>query len=506
MNLKVILSGYNLDSEVIREAKQQLSRALEYVDSSKLRDDIERFLQMDNFTPETLSAAYARISRNPKPIPELREISRREVDKSRRSNKTIIFGLGHASVAEHAVFNFDILGLSRRVVEEIQHFRLASFTEKSQRYIRLKNDFVVPEEIRNSSLLDDYVTLISLQNRAYERYYEKLRPLLFTKHKKLAEAPENKSMIEGWAKEDARYVVSLATESQMGMTVNARTLEHMIARLAASGFSEARNFADELYERTKDLAPSIVKYTQPGKYYLRTPDEFADTLKNMGVETEEKPGGNSPVKIIWARKNGDDRILEAMLVSFSGISSDRAADIAAGLNKTEKKKLFKTVFQNMMSYDGVPRAFERAAAEFELTVSASCFGQLKRHRMSTQLAGKYDPSLGNTIPASLVEAGLKQDFLEIIEQTNELYGKLYKQAGAAAEYILTNSHRRKVFFRANLRELYHFSRLREDEHAQWDIREVAEEIDRQLQEVWPLSAGFLGGKHEFDEIKENFKS
>jgi len=48
--------------------------------------------------------------------------------------------MGHHSVAEHAVFNLDILGVSRYVMEELEKFRLCAYTEKSQRYITLKKD------------------------------------------------------------------------------------------------------------------------------------------------------------------------------------------------------------------------------------------------------------------------------------------------------------------------------------------------------------------------------
>ncbi len=82
-----------------------------------------------------MAAAYARISRNPRPVNELRRIARSEVEKARASNRNIVFEMGHSSIAEHAVFNLDILGVSRLLVEEIEKFRLASYTEKSQRYV-----------------------------------------------------------------------------------------------------------------------------------------------------------------------------------------------------------------------------------------------------------------------------------------------------------------------------------------------------------------------------------
>jgi thymidylate synthase ThyX len=54
--------------------------------------------------------------------------------------------------------------------------------------------------------------------------------------------------LEGWAKEDARYVISLATETQLGMTLNARNLELMLRRLAAHPLEEAREYGRRLFE------------------------------------------------------------------------------------------------------------------------------------------------------------------------------------------------------------------------------------------------------------------
>jgi hypothetical protein len=45
------------------------------------------------------------------------------VERARSSNRTIVFGLGHHSVAEHAVFNFDILGCSRLAIEALDPVR-----------------------------------------------------------------------------------------------------------------------------------------------------------------------------------------------------------------------------------------------------------------------------------------------------------------------------------------------------------------------------------------------
>ena len=189
-------------------------------------------IQNGGNTPETLSASYARISRDPRPINILRMEAAAEVEKARASNRCIIFDYGHGSVAEHAVFNFDVLDVSRLAAEELQSFRLASFTEKSQRYIRIGEDLTVPPELDEDGK-ENYRECASKLFQLYNRIYDGLR---------------RNGLKKDNAKEDARYVLPLATSCQMGMTVNARELELMVRRMSCHPFAEVRMIAARLLE------------------------------------------------------------------------------------------------------------------------------------------------------------------------------------------------------------------------------------------------------------------
>jgi flavin-dependent thymidylate synthase len=241
--MKVILAGYNVDSEVIEELRRL----------PPPREDV---------TPETFSAAYARISRDPRPANELRAAARAEVERARRSNRNIIFKMGHHSVAEHAVFNFDLVGVSRLAIEEIEKFRLSSYTEKSQRYIKLGDDFVLAEEIRRAGKEDLFVETIRVQNALYHSLYGRLKPFVFNKNMRLSGNPKNHALLDGWAKEDARYAVSLSTEGQVGMTINGRNLELFLRRLVLNPLAELRELNRQMHALAKTVAPSIVLFTE----------------------------------------------------------------------------------------------------------------------------------------------------------------------------------------------------------------------------------------------------
>jgi len=475
--MKINLAGYNLDSTVIEELKK----------SAPERADV---------TPETLSAAYARISRDPRPIDELRKSARAEVEKARRSNQAIIFKMGHHSVAEHAVFNFDVIGISRLAVESLEHFRLCSFTEKSQRYITLGDDYVAPDEIKTSPFINEYRSMIKLQNDFYHRAYEKLREHVFAKHNNLAKDEKNHNLLEGWAKEDARYVTALATQGQLGLTVNARNLELMVRRFASNRYSEVKQIGQKIYRLAKEVAPSIILFTEANDYDSKTYEEISKFRK-----LEAKGGVQKKLVTLEDHsRDADDIVIASLLHTVSKASFTDCKKAASKMTAAKKKEIIKAACKRMEFYDATLREFEYANLTFDLVISASCFAQLKRHRTATITAQDYDPSLGVTIPQAFHDVGIAKEFKEILCRTEDLYYEMEPKLGIFAQYILTNAHRRRVLLGVNARELYHISRMREDEHAQWDIRDVSAKMSELAKKEMPLTFMLIGGKDRYPDL------
>jgi flavin-dependent thymidylate synthase len=485
--MKIILAGYNLDYDLIRKLK----------DKSALKQDL---------TPETISAAYARISRSPKSVNELREIAREEVDKARQSNRNIVFEMGHSSVAEHAVFNIDVLGVSRLLVEEIEKFRLCSFTEKSQRYVLFDKDFVIPEEIKQADFADLVTTTIKAQNDYYHQLYDQLKPYIFLKNKSLAENPANRPILEGWAKEDARYVISMATQTQLGMTINARNLELMLRRLAAHPLAEAKEYSGKLYAATKDIAPSLIRYIQATDYDRLTKPNLHKQAETFCAQYNKttSPKQSGTACLTFFSPSADIKVAACLLFSSSNLNYSQSLNCATNMSQKDIKFLLKTAFEHLQSHDAALRELENVDLQFELIVSASCFAQLKRHRMATIIAQDYHPQLGVTVPPSICEIGQQNNFMEIMRRTQNAYEQIKKKTPAAATYILTNAHRKRVLMKFNARELYHLARLRADAHAQWDIRELTEEMLQQAKKVMPLTLMMACGKDNFPELKNKF--
>lgn len=193
-------------------------------------------------------------------------------------------------------------------------------------------------------------------------------------------------------------------------------------------------------------------------------------------------------------------MIASLLHTSSTLSFEDCLKKARVLKPPQKREFLMSAFKYMEFYDVVLREFEYVSLTFDLIVSASCFAQLKRHRMTTQTAQKYNPELGATIPPSIEKIGAKNEFMEIIEKTNYVYSNLKEKIDYGAEYVLTNAHRRRVMLKVNAREFYHLSRLREDATAQWDIRALVGKMSSLAKGVMPLTFLLIGGKDVYPEI------
>ena len=498
MNIK--LAGFNVDIDVIKKLK------------SINKNNKEALKLINTLTPETIAASYARISRDKRNINVLRKDAGKDIEKTRKSNKAIIFTMGHKSIAEHAVFNFDIMKVSRYAVEFIEKSRLASYTEKSQRYITLDGDFITPDEFINAGLDKEYKSLI--ENYLYKYYFDVIGTLK-NYHKKDIKnmdlealgLPTNEKrldiILDGWAKEDARYILPMSVEAQLGLTISARNLENLITKLRSSDIIELNKIGEKLFKLTDGIAPSIIKYTKSTEYCTETENAVKNTLKNL---INKKIINNKKEVSIFDNINNDNSIIAGIIFSHLNIDFKNALNISKLLSPNKKLEIIKATVLHKEKYDPMIREFELGNRVAELVVSSSCFAQLKRHRMNTLIVSDYDISLKNIIPTSIIKTKLNKRFSDIIKKVNKFYiksKKILKQDNLLP-YILTNSHKRRVLLDANNRQIHAIALERLNIYAQWDIRNVTSQYIREIKKTSPLTLSFLPGKNVYDMSKNKF--
>jgi len=144
-----------------------------------------------------------------------------------------VIKMGHTSVLEHAVFTFEITGVSRVFTHQFVRHRIASYLQKSFRRTKIKNLILPPSVIENA---EDPSKLQQAAESLYREYYRRGVPM-----------------------EDARYLAPMGSETAIIATFNARTLLESFfpLRLHHTAQFEIRAVANEMLRQVKDLAPII---------------------------------------------------------------------------------------------------------------------------------------------------------------------------------------------------------------------------------------------------------
>ena len=160
-----------------------------------------------------------------------------------------VIGMGHHSVIEHAVFTFSVEGVSRALTHQLVRHRIASFSQQSQRYVRLSEPtYVVPETVK--------------RDPEAMKVYEETMDGIWDSYSKLIGM--------GIPAEDARYVLPNGCTTNITITMNARELLHFFSmRCCNRAQWEIREMADEMLRLCKEVSPVI--FSDAGPACIRGP-------------------------------------------------------------------------------------------------------------------------------------------------------------------------------------------------------------------------------------------
>jgi len=232
--------------------------------------------------PEITCAKCAAVSWRRKGMKEV------SLDEARTIIRRVL-GYGHESVIEHACFTFFIEDISRSLTHQLVRHRIASYTQQSMRYVDLTKSesyFIKPESVAGqeelAGLFDEVMTHC-------KTVYDTLRK-------------------KGIPPEDARFVLPIATQTKIAVTMNARELRHFFAmRCCLRAQWEIRELANRMLRTCKAVSPSLFENAGPSCVKLRHCPEgelscgkLNQILKTYG----ERKNLRSSVKRIVSKGNG----------------------------------------------------------------------------------------------------------------------------------------------------------------------------------------------------------
>jgi thymidylate synthase (FAD) len=153
----------------------------------------------------------------------------------------------------------------------------------------------------------------------------------------------------------------------------------------------------------------------------------------------------------------------------------------------------KKIINRVTAY-GHGSVIEHASFTFSVEgVSRAMTHQLVRHRIASytqqsQRYVQYDTLKNYVMPPSIKEnARAKKEFDETLKRISEAYQNLL-QIGISKEdarFILPNAAKTNIMVTMNARELRHFFNVRCCARAQWEMREAATEMLRQVKKATP---------------------
>jgi len=488
-----------------------------------------------NLPPEVVAVIFAYVSRSPRSFREnlLSLIRDREIDlgelaagfsgpdygaaaaeRASRFHEKWVVHYGHASVAELssgiAVGVEKVSRLASACLELANPF--LSFIEYSQRYqMPRPGDYYLPPallEPGREGVRAAFRAAMEATYQFYQRLHRSLVPFLLRNVDRRPEETDQAFLgrVEKLSFEDARYALTLAVHTNLGMVGNARALRDAIVTLLSAGVPELAALGQAIRAEVSTVVPTLLRYADPDPYRIHTRERLAVAAALLGLAGKGaaagEPGAPGPpagrhagpeVRLLeWTGRGqapGAALNLLARALLY-GNSAGPAGDVdgaVAALSPAQRERLVAEALERLGPHDHPVEAFTFVRYQAEFTVSEANWHQLLRHSRKVRFLPQA-PSIDNgiTVPPRIAAAGLVEVLDEAVATAEAAYRRVAAEVPGAEAYLVTNAHRRRVLADFDLWEAFHLVNLRGKPEAQWDIRQTVLALADRVREVHPF--------------------
>lgn len=417
-------------------------------------------------------------------------------EKAARFHEKWVVGYGHSSVAEHAIAHIGIEKISRLASAELELANsFNSFTEYSQRYQRPKRgEFYIPEPLEQHP--EWKARYCSFNDKAYDTY-ETLRQGLISYLRQTVPQADAESeraytlRVEKIAFEDARYVLTLATLTNLGMTGNGRALRDTLVSLLTSEYAECQQLAREMEREISLVIPTLLKYVEPNQYVETARQKLTRRFQSIDQNSTACEGPRARFTQMPSYRDALTTLVTHLLVSYASLTHQAAQAKAEAYALDELEQVAQDALSDLRFFDNPLPETQHLHYHIEMVISEANWHQLLRHNRRTHFSyGKPTVNLGYTIPPHVIAAGLAEDYTAFIQEAEAFVRDLSAWNPSIAPYAVTNAHHRQVTCTVSLWELYHLINLRTSAEAQWDIRDAFTQLYEQLAAQHPVLAQY----------------
>ena len=437
-----------------------------------------------DLTEEEMAVVFAMTSRRPEPFDEIaRQVN---AQKAADFHERWVLGYGHSSVAEHAVLHMAVEDISRLACDTLEDNRLASYTEKSSRYQLLpRYAYHVPDELPlRSNARRAYVQACDHLLEAYHDLVKRAITYLPEEMPRYTDESDNayNLRLRRVVTDHCRFLLPAATLTNVGVTANARTMEHLIRKLLTSELQEEQRLGLNIRTRSREITPTLVKYADHSPYLERVRERQRHGAVQLKEEPEESP---SEVALEHHDPDAETKLVTALLFRAARLSYPQVWQRVQQMRPSRRHQVIADTLERMGPHDAPPREFEVVDFTFSLTMDYGAYREFKRHRMQTYIPQPLTVDNGYVTPPLIQRAGLETQFQAAIGKAEKAYHAVARDVPAVAPYLVTHAHKRRVLSKMNLRECYHLFQLRTQAQAHFSIREPMEEAMRLAVQAQP---------------------
>ena len=419
-------------------------------------------------------------------------------DRARTFAEKYVLGYGHSSVAEHGCVHLALEDVSIIASKLIEDARLASYTEKSTRYVAFDPSKVYypPSVMAVPELAEEYRGTIRALLDAYVGWNEDFVAQIKARSPRGEKQSERayEAASRATAFDLLRYLLPTATHTNVGLTLNARTLEHLITKLLSQPLEEGRELGARIKEEAQHIVPTLLKYAEPNAYRAETNETIAAlALEVMGDESGEvATPSDTSVSLLFSDPNADKTLVAAILYGASQVPMAALLARVEAMSPQTRERVVDEYLRRRGKHDAPGRALERLTCTVEMTMDYGAYRDIQRHRMATQTTQALTPALGHEMPREYETFGYAAQYREVMARAAHTYTRLQK-AGFAQEaaYVLPLATRIRVLFTWNLREVTHFVELRSARQGHPSYRRIAQEVYHAVAAQYPLIARYM---------------
>jgi thymidylate synthase ThyX len=424
-------------------------------------------------TEEQLAVVFAMTSRNPQPFDEIAKVV--SAEKAANFHERWVLNYGHASVAEHAIIHMAAENISRLACDTMEDNRLASYTEKSSRYQLLdQGHYHIPVELEGHPLRDVYVNTCDSLFRAYQETTERLlEHLSNVTSKNEGERDSSYNLrLRRVATDVCRFLLPAATLTNVGITMNARSMEHAIRKLLSSDLLEEHEIGEALREQGRTITPTLIKYADRNDYLVLS----REALDNLDQNEEEAiPYADCRAELVHYDQEAESKLVATLLYRFSSSSYSDILQRVKNMSQSQREEVIHKALNSLGQHDIPVRELEAVDYTFDLVMDYGAYREFKRHRMQTYISQPATVDLGYIVPDLILQAGLEGQFRESMETAAKGFHSLSEALPGVGGYLVTHAHLRRVLSKMNLRECYHLFKLRTSPQAHFTLRSVMHE-------------------------------